>query len=244
MKDQARRSPAPAMTKRGSRPDAVYALLRRAILEQALRPGVKLPEDGIGEKLGVSRTVVRRALERLRAEELVEIEPNRGATVACPTLEQGQDVLAVRIDLEQIVIQRLCGQLSQAQQDRLQACIADEASAHQAGRPDYLRHAVRFHVMLAEMTGSALLQKYVKTLIARSALVLGLHGRPDWPNCSIEEHRAVLAALVDNDEQRAWCVMKSHLDNVLQHALGRGDARAESGVLDVIASYAHRLTRE
>lgn len=222
----------------------MYVVLRRAILEQALRPGAKLPEDRIGEELGVSRTVVRRALERLRAEELVEIEPNRGASVAYPTLEQGQDVFGVRIDLEQIVIQRLCGKLSRPQQDRLTACIADEEMAHRAGRADYVRHAAHFHVMLAEMTGSALLQKYVKTLIARSALVLGLHGRPDWPNCSIEEHRAVLAALAGNDGERAWAVMKEHLDNVLLRALGRGNARAKSGVLDVIASYARRLTQE
>ena len=50
-----------------SRSDAIYASLRRAILEQALKPGVKLPEDQIGETFGVSRTSARNALMRLAA---------------------------------------------------------------------------------------------------------------------------------------------------------------------------------
>lgn len=241
MANQATRSVSRTTAKRGSRPDAVYFVLRRAILEQALRPGVKLPEDGIGEKLGVSRTVVRRALERLRAEELVEIEPNRGAAVACPTLEEAQDVFAVRIDLERIVIERLCGKLAPTQQDRLAECIAQEERAYLDGRADYIRHAAEFHVMLATMAGSSLLLKYIKSLIARSALILGLYGRPNWPNCSMDEHRAVLAALAGNDLENAWTVMREHLDSVLHRALETNTADEEAGVLDVIGTYAQRL---
>ena len=79
-----------------SRSGAVYRALKRAIIEQALTPGTKLPEDSIGERLGVSRTLVREALLRLDSEGLVELRPNRGACVAQPSLEDGQDIFAVR----------------------------------------------------------------------------------------------------------------------------------------------------
>ena len=59
------------MSTQQSRSDAIYASLRRAILEQALKPGVKLPEDSIGDTFGVSRTSARNALLRLASDGLV-----------------------------------------------------------------------------------------------------------------------------------------------------------------------------
>ena len=141
MMNQATTALPPLAEKWGSRPELVYAVLRLAILEQALPPGTKLPEDGIGEQLGVSRTVVRRALERLHAEELVTIEPNRGAAVARPSLEEARDVFAVRIELERIVVERMCGALDTAAGNRLEACIAAEERAYREGSAGYIRHA-------------------------------------------------------------------------------------------------------
>src|SRR6267142_2177809 len=60
--------------------------LRRAIIEQALEPGAKLPEDSLGERFGVSRTIARHALGQLAAEGLVELRRNRIAVVATPRL--------------------------------------------------------------------------------------------------------------------------------------------------------------
>ena len=60
-----------------SRGEAVYQGLRRAIIEAALRPGTKLPEDAVGESFGVSRTIMRSVLARLASEGLVtqQVEP-------------------------------------------------------------------------------------------------------------------------------------------------------------------------
>jgi DNA-binding transcriptional MocR family regulator len=56
----------------------IYRALRHAIIEQALEPGAKLPEDTIGERFGASRTIVRSALGRLASEGLVDLRRNRG----------------------------------------------------------------------------------------------------------------------------------------------------------------------
>ena len=85
----------------------VYGALRRAIIEQALAPGAKLPEDMIGDQLGVSRTLVREALARLSAEGLVELRHNRGASVAYPSLEEARDVFAIRRAMEMLAIEAL-----------------------------------------------------------------------------------------------------------------------------------------
>ena len=227
-----------ATAKRGSRPDHVYAVLRLAILEQALGPGVKLPEDAIGEQLGVSRTVVRRALEKLAAEELVEIAPNRGASVARPTIEEARDVFAVRTELERLVVERVCGKLKPRQYEILEDWVTNEERAYRAAAGDYIRQAAEFHVILAEMADSPVLLKYIKSLVARSSLILGLYGRPHWPSCNMDEHRSIIAALRDNDPKRAWQTMSDHLDAVLHRALDSWVPEAEPNITNVVSTYA------
>ena len=91
----AKNNQAPAVD-RGS---VIYKALWHAIIEQALQPGTKLPEDAIGEKFGASRTIVRAALARLAAEGLVELRRNRGAAVATPSWNEARDIFDVRIGL-------------------------------------------------------------------------------------------------------------------------------------------------
>ena len=95
-----------------TRAAAIYRALRHAIIEQALEPGAKLPEDAIGERFGVSRTLVRHALGQLAAEGLVELRRNRGAAVARPSWDEARDIFDVRRGLERLVVLRLAGQLT------------------------------------------------------------------------------------------------------------------------------------
>lgn len=222
----------------GERAGAIYRALRLAIMEQALEPGTKLPEDTIGEQFGVSRTVVRRALEALASEELVDIRPNRGAAVAKPTPSEARDLFSVRQDLEQLVVKRVCGRLTSEQVARLEAQIAAEERAIYEGRAEYIRLAAEFHVILAEMSGSALLARYMRQIVGRSALVLGLYGRPQWSNCSVHEHRDLVAALVDGDLDRVNTMMHAHLDAVQSRALETASGDGERGIRDILAAYA------
>ncbi|OYY07141.1 MAG: hypothetical protein B7Y70_15580 [Rhizobiales bacterium 35-68-8] len=226
------------MKQRGERVDAIYAGLRLAILEQVLQPGTKLPEDAIGEQFGASRTVVRRALELLASEELVDIRPNRGATVAKPSLDEARDLFSVRQDVEQLVVRRLCGKLTSAQVKRLEAQIEAEERAHREGRPEYIRHAAEFHLVLAEMTGSPLLARYMRQLVGRSALILGLYGRPRWTDCSVHEHRDLVSCLVTGDLARLEPLMHDHLEAVLSRAIDTASRDRDRGIRDLLAPYA------
>lgn len=211
-----------------TRAETIAAALRRAIIEQALEPGAKLPEDMVGESFGVSRTVARRALELLAAQELVEFKPNRGAAVAKPTLAEGRDLFGVRIDLERAVARRLTGTLGRPEIRRLSEMVAREHDAHHQGLPDYIRLAAEFHCVLGEMTGSAVLSRLLAQLVWRSALVLRIHGKPRWDSCNIQEHAALIEALAGRDPERADALMLAHLTSVLMRAL-EGDERVRDG---------------
>lgn len=202
-----------------TRAASVYRALRRAIIEQALRPGMKLPEDSIGEQLGVSRTLVREAFGRLAVEGLVELKPNRGASVAYPTLEEARDVFEVRRALERLVAEALAGRLTRAQIGALEAHVAREEAAQGRGGPESIRLAGEFHIMLAEMTGNALTLRYVQEVSSRCSLILAVYGRPHSADCAVNEHRRIIERLVAGDARRAAQLMDEHLQAVASRAL-------------------------
>lgn len=218
------------------RAQAVYKALRRAIIEQALKPGMKLPEDSIGEQLGVSRTLVREAFGRLAIEGLVELKPNRGANVAYPTLEEARDVFDVRRGLERLVAENLAGRLTAAQAAELEAHVRLEEKAHGQDGPESIRLSGEFHIRLAEMTGNALLLRYVQEASSRCSLILAIYGRPHSSECAVSEHRQLIEALRAGDAARAAALMDHHLQSVVTRALLA--PRAERDIRDVLAPYA------
>src|SRR3954449_8308158 len=88
------------MTRSSTSAERTLASLRELILDGDLRPGTRLGEVELADRLGVSRTPVREALTRLAAEGLVEIAPNRGARVATWTVAELEGVFDLRMSLE------------------------------------------------------------------------------------------------------------------------------------------------
>jgi DNA-binding GntR family transcriptional regulator len=201
-----------------TRSDAIYASLRRAILEQALKPGTKLPEDSIGDTFGVSRTSARNALVRLASDGLVEIKPNRGAAVAMPTLEEAEEVFALRRCLEREVIERLCKRMPKDGLDALVSHVKEEERALRASSPRSIRLAGEFHILLAELTGSKLLVDFISQIVSRSSLILARFGRPHSAECGIDEHIQLIEALRNLDNAAATHIMDHHLHAVEDRA--------------------------
>ena len=219
----------------GGRAQAVHRALKRAILDQALTPGSKLPEDSIGERLGVSRTLVREALVRLSSEGLVELRPNKGAVVARPTLEEGRNLFLTRMALERLVVETLSGKLTEPQIARLSDHIATEEATtkdHAAS----IRLAGEFHTLLAQMTENESLIRYVNELVARSSLILALYGRPHSSECAVSEHRELLETLTAGKTGRAIELMAHHLESITTRALLPSEDSVN--IQDVLLTYA------
>ncbi|MCK3779342.1 GntR family transcriptional regulator [Ensifer sesbaniae] len=219
----------------GGRAQAVHRVLKRAILDQALSPGSKLPEDSIGERLGVSRTLVREALVRLSEEGLVELRPNRGAVVARPTLEEGRNLFLTRMALERLVVETLSGKLTQEQIGILSSHIEAEEAAKKE-RAQSIRLAGEFHTLLAQMTNNASLIRYVNELVARSSLILALYGRPHSSECAVSEHQELLDKLIAGNTDEAATLMAHHLDSVTTRALLPTDG--DRNIKEVLSAYA------
>jgi DNA-binding GntR family transcriptional regulator len=215
----------------------IYRALRHAIIEQALAPGAKLPEDAIGERFGASRTIVRHVLGQLAAEGLVELRRNRGAAVATPSWDEARDVFDVRLGLERLIVGRLAGRLTAEQVQRLDAHVDDEERARGTNEPLSIRLATEFHIVLAEMTGSPVLTRYVSEVASRCGLILALYSRPHSAECAVSEHRAIIAALAAGDASRAAAVMDQHLEAVAARALIVSRPPQAHDIREVLARY-------
>ncbi|MDB5656033.1 MAG: GntR family transcriptional regulator [Tardiphaga sp.] len=212
--------------------------LRRAIIEQALEPGAKLPEDALGERFGVSRTIARHALGQLASEGLVELRRNRIAVVVTPSWQDARDTFDIRMELERLVVRQLAGRLSKAQVGRLSSHVEAESVAR--GGPDAvsIRLATEFHVLLATMTNSPVLVRYVSETAYRCCLTLSLYSRPHSAECGVNEHIAIIDALERGDATAAMSLMHSHLDQVATRALVTPTPARGRDLLEVLAPYA------
>src|SRR5690349_21506273 len=83
----------PAAPKRRGRADErIHSEIYSAIINHQLRPATPLQEDALATAFGVSRTLIRKVLQQLSHEKLVELIPNKGAIVARPSVEEARQV--------------------------------------------------------------------------------------------------------------------------------------------------------
>ena len=90
-----RTTPAPAK-RAGTSDERVHKDLYKAIIDHRIAPGTPLQEDALAQAFGISRTLIRKALQRLAHERLVELVPNKGAFVAKPSAEEARHVFEAR----------------------------------------------------------------------------------------------------------------------------------------------------
>lgn len=226
-------------------PDKVGAIcraLRCAIIERALEPGAKLPEDALGDRFGVSRTIARQALGQLAAEGLVELRRNRIALVATPSWQDARHTFDIRTELERLVVRQLAGKLSKAQIAKLRAHVASEEDARHGPDAVSIRLATEFHILLAEMTGSPVMIRYVSEIAYRCCLTLSQFSRPHSSDCGINEHRLLIDALEAGDADAVERLMQSHIHSVAERALVTESPQRHRDFMDILAPYAAAAT--
>ena len=221
-----------------SRIDIAHTALRRAILEQALEPGTKLPEDTIGSGFDMSRTLAREVLAKLQVDGLVDIRRGRSARVARPSLSEAMDIFHLRRTLEGEVVRLIIERWSRDMASELNAHIHEEEIAAKAGKGHVsIRLAGEFHIKLSEMAGSPLLAKFVNETVNRCSLILSLYGRPHSPECAVSEHRALFDAFETGNLGAAISLMDKHIGSVEERAMISEDADEKPDLLDVIGLY-------
>ncbi|MEU6356818.1 GntR family transcriptional regulator [Streptomyces sp. NPDC047072] len=202
----------PRLERPGPLRDRVYGALLELITTRALQPGQHLVESELAGHLGVSRQPVREALQRLNTEGWVDLRPAQGAFVHEPTDEEADQLLTVRTLLEAEAARLAAANAGSAGIAALEELCAQGESAVAADDVDSaVALNARLHATVMELAGNAVLAelagqvdrrvRWYYTPIARQ------RGRQSWI-----EHRELIAAIADRDEQRATAVMRQHTE--------------------------------
>jgi DNA-binding GntR family transcriptional regulator len=194
---------------------AIVEALTKAIVEHRLRPGTKLAEQKLADHFGVSRTLVRQALFQLSQNQLIRLEPARGAFVAAPSVNEARQVFAVRRMLEAEMTRAFVRSVTPARIKALKEHVAQEKMAVDrqdvTGRTELLGD---FHVRMAELMGNEVLAQMLGDLISRCSLITLMYQSASAAEHSHDEHAEIVKALAAKDEERAVRLMDEHLLNV------------------------------
>lgn len=195
----------------------VVTRMREKIYAYELSPGDWIDEQRLAEELGVSRTPLREGLKLLAAEGLVTVKPRRGCYVTKLTDEDVDQIFVLMARLEGWCASEAASRLDDASLcalERMHETLEVHAAAHDAGK--YHEHNVEFHAAIQRLSGNRWLANVVADLriVMRLARVQTLR-YPGRFETSIEEHRALMAALRARDPKRAEATMRTHLLNQL-----------------------------
>ena len=199
----------------GTSTQRIVESITTAVVERRLMPGTKLSEQQIADIFGVSRTVVRQALNQLSRDHLVTLEPARGAFVAMPSVEEARQVFEVRAMLESALVRQLCARITDAQVAELRRHLGAERDAvvrtDVSGRTRLLAD---FHVVLARLLGNEVLAQLLADLLSRSSLISLMYQSAHSAEHSQDEHVQIVDALEKRDARAAVRLMQQHLGNV------------------------------
>ena len=197
--------------------EVVFMTLRRQILRGELKPGERLMEISLANKLGVSRTQIREAIRMLEHEGLVVMVPRRGAHVAEITRQELNDVLEIRKTLEVLAIQRACANMTD--RDIRQLREAEEAFAILVERKDADITALgeadeHFHDIIYQGTNNRRLIQILNNLREQMYRFRVEYLKDiDIRQMLVREHDAIVKALEIRDTEEAVRLVTMHIDN-------------------------------
>lgn len=195
--------------------DVVFNTLRKAILRGELKPGERLMEIQLANKLGVSRTPIREAIRKLELEGLVLMIPRKGAEVAQITEKNMQDVLEVRKALEELSVQLACERITPEQVEEMKMAAEDFRKVLKSGDVTKIAEAdVKFHDIIFAATNNQRLVTLLNNLREQMYRfrVEYLKQKECYPQL-LEEHDKLIALISGGNVEEACEIMGRHIDN-------------------------------
>lgn len=194
--------------------DRAYRELKDLIQSEAIASGAFLSERQLAERLGMSKTPIRAALQQLETEGLVNVSPQQGILVRELSAREANDLFEFRLAVEPFIVRRLTGRLQAEQANRLKVNLAAQRAA--TGHSDAVAVTeldVQFHLLLADLLGN---REFVVPLQRALALlyreIVRISRRAEGRlQASFREHAGIVESVLGADADRAAARMQEHL---------------------------------
>ena len=199
----------------GALVDGIAASIRARIMSGEFAIGSPLRQAALAAEFGVSRTPIREALRQLQDSGLIEVAPNKGATIRVPLPWEVREAYEVRAELEGMAARRATGRITRAQlaemraqNESLRAALTGEGGAVTTPANDI------FHTTVCVAADNALLTSMVARInesFPRSFSAQALAGDERHREANVREHDEIIAALEAGDPERARAAMQAHI---------------------------------
>jgi len=203
----------------------VYNYLLQAIMRGELEPGKQLDEKEISETLGVSRTPLREAVNRLAQEGIVVEIPYRGNFVRKFTTREVIDLYEVRKTLEMMAIRQAVQRMSDEEAAAIAALVTQTAKAQESGDLEaYGRLDAEFHDKIARCSGNQMLIQLLGSMSAQINIIRHMANGSDKVAKKAQFDREhMLTAIASRDAEAAARFMEEHISRVMEEVVSRLD---------------------
>lgn len=199
----------------------VFSKLEEEILSGELVRGTALGEIALAKRLGVSRTPIRGALHRLAEEGLIEILPNRGATVIGINIDDLIDIYRIRSRLEGLASALAAERITEKELETLTETVELVEFYISKNDTEHIKELdTVFHSVIYKASGSRFLSgtlselhRKIKSYRKRSLAV------PGRLSVSAEEHREILEAIKAHDAKKADTLTSLHVQRALENMI-------------------------
>lgn len=195
--------------------DVVFKTLRQAILRGELKPGERLMEIQLANKLGVSRTPIREAIRKLELEGLVLMIPRRGAEVAEITEKSLRDVLEVRKALEELSVELACDRVTEEDLKELEKAAEEFQRITKNGDVTEIAEAdVHFHDIIYRAADNQRLTQLLNNLGEQMYRYrVEYLKNPEVYRQLMHEHEQIITHIRKHEKEEAVRITCEHIDN-------------------------------
>lgn len=198
--------------RRQSAAEAIVVALRAEITSGQIPPLARLVEAELAQRLSVSRTPLREALQQLETDGFLERLPSGGLVVTGLDSEDVEELFWLRAILEQAVAEEVTRSATDEQIDQL-AAVVDRMDAMRNHPDRFLAFGRRFHEDLAELLGNSRCRsilEHARLHVDRYWAVTTAR-RPERTNLATAQHRGIIAAMRNRDAVAAGERMRAHI---------------------------------
>jgi len=193
--------------------EVAYRRVKGLLLGGKMQSGSIISASKVAQALGISRTPVREALLEVVHEGLLKVIPHRGFMVPAMSLSEAREVFWLRRVLERAIVREICGKLGPEDFKELENMVQFQESAiAESDAVGFLEYDIKFHLALAERTGFRHLIAIMRNVRDLTMLLgAGALTQPGRMVEVVDEHRAIVEALRQQDRGGAEKAMEAHL---------------------------------
>ena len=218
------------LIERSSLHEELVTRLRDLVVEGELAPGTRLNERLLCERFGVSRTPLREAVKVLASEELVELQPNRGAVVTALTRTDVRELFEVMGALEALAGELACARIDEAPLAAIRALHYQMLLHHaRAELHEYFRCNQQIHEKIVEAADNDVLAATYRSLSGRirRPRFMANQSQERWDH-AVLEHGEILEALIARDGPSLGALLRRHLANKLEAVMAAIEPHGDS----------------